>query len=51
MIGSHLPPGYDGSLSAAISTYSLHPTLEIARGMTRLLTIHSAYSSRRDSAR
>ena len=31
-IGSRLPPGYEGSLSAAISTYSLHPTLEVSRG-------------------
>ena len=32
IVGGHLPGGYRGSLSAAISTYSLHPTLEIARG-------------------
>ncbi len=35
-IGSRLPPGYTGSLSAAISTYSLNPTLEMTRdGVTR----------------
>ena len=30
VIGNKLPPGYVGSLSAAISTYSLYPTFEIA---------------------
>ena len=32
VVGSRLPSGYRGSLSAAVSTYSLHPTLEVARG-------------------
>ena len=40
VIGSRLPPGYTGSLSAAISTYSLAPTLEIARGGVTRRTGH-----------
>ncbi len=36
IVGSRLPPGYVGSLSAAISTYNLDPTLEItAKGTVR----------------
>ena len=31
-VGKSLPPGYRGSLSAAVSTYSLTPTLEVSRG-------------------
>ena len=40
VIGTHLPSGYTGSLSAAISTYSLHPTLEITRGSATRATHH-----------
>lgn len=32
VISSCLPPGYQGNLSAAISTYSLSPTLEVTWG-------------------
>ena len=32
VVGKKLPGAYQGSLSAAISTYSLHPTLEVTRG-------------------
>ncbi len=39
-VGSRLPVGYRGSLSAAISTYSLHPTLEAARGGQARQTHH-----------
>ncbi len=36
VIGNRLPAGYSGSLSAAISTYSVSPTLEVTRaGVTR----------------
>ncbi len=31
-VGGRLPQGYTGSLSAAISTHSLNPTLEVTRG-------------------
>ncbi len=40
VIGSRLPPGYQGSLSAAISTYSLTPTLELTRGGVTRRTGH-----------
>ena len=32
VVGSRLPVGFTGSLSAAVSTYSLQPTLEVTRG-------------------
>ena len=32
IVGARLPTGYTGSLSAAISTYSLNPTLGVTRG-------------------
>jgi hypothetical protein len=40
VIGNHLPLGYTGSVSAAISTYSLAPTLEISRGGVTRRTGH-----------
>ena len=40
VIGSRLPSGYIGSLSAAISTYSLTPALEISRGGVTRRTGH-----------
>jgi len=43
VIGNRLPVSYRGSLSAAVSTYSLHPTLEVTRGgVTR--QIHHPFS-------
>ncbi len=39
-VGGRLPVGYRGSLSAAVSTYSLHPTLEVARGGSARQTHH-----------
>ena len=38
--GNRLPVGYRGSLSAAVSTYSLHPTLEVTRGGASRQTHH-----------
>ena len=40
IVGGTLPNGYRGSLSAAVSTYSLHPTLEISRGSAARPTHH-----------
>jgi len=40
VVGGRLPGGYRGSLSAAVSTYSLHPTLEVTRGAAARQTHH-----------
>ena len=40
IISNRLPPGYVGSLSAAISTYTLSPTLEVAAKGTVRRTGH-----------
>ena len=40
VMASKMPSRYLGSLSAAISTYSLHPTLEITRGGATRQTHH-----------